>query len=328
MRLRRIYTCLIILFCLLFFPVSVLPALDLQLIGTEEDELEPGGTLRLLALPGAEIGYIEAVITDGEGGVISSARGFSLDYLEIDGWLIILGIPSTAAPGAYTAEVSGETAGTRFRERLPLVIGTRNFLKEAIALNRKMSELRSVPDPKKAEQARMMWALMNRFRPASRFHSGAFILPLTAKRVSSYFGDRRTYEYSDGGRAGAVHNGIDFAADEGTPVSAAASGEVVFSGTLIITGTTVMIEHLPGIYTLYYHLLESTVKTGEKVEQGARIGSVGSTGLVTGAHLHWEVRVSGVAVEPFSLVENALVDKLRIISSIDQAEGSEQALEP
>ncbi len=328
MRIKSFLLYPAFLLCFIFFPVLFLSALDFQVLESEEGALEPGGMLRILGLPGAEIESVQAAIIDGTGSTVSSAEGFPLDFLELDAWLILMGIPSTAAPGNYRIEVRGWSGGMRFSAELPVLIETRNFIKEAIPLNQKMSELRSVPDPKKAEEARMMWALMNRFRPSSRFHSGAFILPLTAKRVSSYFGDRRTYEYSDGGRAGAVHNGIDFAADEGTPVSAAAAGEVVFSGPLIITGTTVMIEHLPGIYSLYYHLSESRVETGDRVEQGEGIGSVGSTGLVTGAHLHWEVRISGVAVEPFSLVENELVDKLRIISIIDRTAGKERALEP
>ena len=76
----------------------------------------------------------------------------------------------------------------------------------------------------------------------------------------------------------------------------------------IITGFTVVIEHLPGLYSLYYHLDSLSVREGQRVSQGDRIGTVGSTGLATGPHLHWEVRSAGVAVDPDLLVKRPLID--------------------
>ena len=76
----------------------------------------------------------------------------------------------------------------------------------------------------------------------------------------------------------------------------------------IITGFTVVIEHLPGLYSLYYHLDSLSVREGQRVSQGDRIGTVGSTGLATGPHLHWEVRSAGVAVDPDLLVKRSLID--------------------
>jgi murein DD-endopeptidase MepM/ murein hydrolase activator NlpD len=66
----------------------------------------------------------------------------------------------------------------------------------------------------------------------------------------------------------------------------------------IVTGNTVVIEHLPGVFSLYYHLDSIGVDEGDVVEQGERIGTVGMTGLATGPHLHWEIRVGGVPVAP------------------------------
>ena len=67
----------------------------------------------------------------------------------------------------------------------------------------------------------------------------------------------------------------------------------------IITGNTVIIEHLPGVFTLYYHMDSILIESGMVVKKGKQIGPVGATGLVTGAHLHWELRVSQVPVDPF-----------------------------
>jgi len=95
----------------------------------------------------------------------------------------------------------------------------------------------------------------------------------------------------------------------GTPVAAAGAGKVVFAGDRIVTGLTVVLEHLPGVYSLYYHLNDIAVAEGDVVEQGTTVGGVGSTGLATGPHLHWEVRVSGVPVKPEPLVSLPVLDK-------------------
>ena len=76
-----------------------------------------------------------------------------------------------------------------------------------------------------------------------------------------------------------------------------------------ITGNTVILEHLCGVYTLYYHLNSLSVKEGELVEAGTQIGEIGATGFVTGPHLHWELRVAGVAVDPEAFISTPILDK-------------------
>jgi murein DD-endopeptidase MepM/ murein hydrolase activator NlpD len=133
-------------------------------------------------------------------------------------------------------------------------------------------------------------------------------MPLDSLRYTSFYGDRRTYAYSDGGSAGSIHNGVDLAAPTGTPIHAPGRGRVRMATNRIVTGGTIVIEHLPGVYSLYYHLDSVDVTVGETVETGAVIGTVGSTGLSTGPHLHWELRVAGVAVDPAFVVDDALLD--------------------
>jgi murein DD-endopeptidase MepM/ murein hydrolase activator NlpD len=146
----------------------------------------------------------------------------------------------------------------------------------------------------------------------SLFEMESFVVPVDTYRITSRFGDRRTYRYSDGTSAPAMHTGIDLAAPTGTPVAASGAGRVVLSADRMLTGGTVVIEHLPGIYSLYYHLDSLDCVEGEEITRGQLIGTVGMTGLATGPHLHWEFRVSGVPVDPFFLVEEALLDKVVI----------------
>jgi murein DD-endopeptidase MepM/ murein hydrolase activator NlpD len=94
------------------------------------------------------------------------------------------------------------------------------------------------------------------------------------------------------------HSGLDLAAPTGTPVRTTAFGKVVSSTYDREYGNMVKIDHGGGIETLYAHLSERLVKTGDKVNRGDLIGKVGSTGRSTGPHLHYEVRVNGNPVNP------------------------------
>jgi murein DD-endopeptidase MepM/ murein hydrolase activator NlpD len=161
-----------------------------------------------------------------------------------------------------------------------------------------------------------MWELLISRRNDALHWSEEFKMPVESLRRTSFFGDRRRYLYSDGAVEGSTHTGIDFSAAPGTAVAAAGAGRVAYSGNRIITGETVVIEHLPGVYTLYYHMRDRFAREGDLVEAGALIGTVGSTGLSTGAHLHWEVRVNGVPVSPDFFLAHPLIDKNGLISII------------
>ena len=99
------------------------------------------------------------------------------------------------------------------------------------------------------------------------------------------------------------HSGLDFCGREGTELYAPASGKVDFTGLLTVHGNATVIDHGWGVYTAYDHQSEILVKPGELVEPGRLIGRGGSTGRTTGPHLHWEVWVGGVQVDPVEWLE-------------------------
>jgi murein DD-endopeptidase MepM/ murein hydrolase activator NlpD len=123
---------------------------------------------------------------------------------------------------------------------------------------------------------------------------GIFAVPIQGRRTSP-FAIRRSY---NGGPLGSYHGGLDIAADAGTPVPASNRGRVVLAEPLHVRGNTVIIDHGMGVYTAYCHLSEIKVKKGQMVDKGQIVGLVGTTGVSTGPHLHWEMRVTGKAVDP------------------------------
>ena len=122
------------------------------------------------------------------------------------------------------------------------------------------------------------------------------MLPVTAPYNASGFGQR--IDPFTGQMA--MHEGIDFLADPGSPIVAAAGGVVVFAGFHPQYGYMVDIDHGNDLVTRYAHSSKLVVKEGDVVQRGRKIGEVGSTGRSTGPHLHFEVRFRGAAQNPAS----------------------------
>jgi murein DD-endopeptidase MepM/ murein hydrolase activator NlpD len=106
-----------------------------------------------------------------------------------------------------------------------------------------------------------------------------------------------------GWRWGRMHEGVDMAAPTGTPIYAPADGVVIAAEWERGYGNLIKIRHEFGITTRYGHLSKIRVKVGQKVSQGERIADMGSTGLSTGPHLHYEIRISGKAINPMTFIK-------------------------
>jgi len=136
------------------------------------------------------------------------------------------------------------------------------------------------------------------FTPDGRSLRKAFIrAPVQFSRISSRFNPSRRHPVLNTIRA---HRGVDYAAPTGTPVRAAGEGRVRFVGRQGGFGNVIELEHGSGVVTVYGHLsrFASGLRRGQRIELGKVIGYVGSTGLATGPHLHYEYRVRGVHKNP------------------------------
>jgi murein DD-endopeptidase MepM/ murein hydrolase activator NlpD len=130
-----------------------------------------------------------------------------------------------------------------------------------------------------------------------RSWTGDFINPLEGEIITP-FGVRRIINNV----SKSPHTGIDVAGEKGAKIRAPNSGVVVLVDKQFFSGTSVVLDHGQGIYTMFFHLSKVLVKPGQMVRKGDVIALVGSTGRATGPHLHWGVRIQGARVDPLELV--------------------------
>jgi murein DD-endopeptidase MepM/ murein hydrolase activator NlpD len=296
---------------------SETPAFDIWTDNPEDffavldGERLPGYPVTLICLPAAsskgKTGGMKALLLSASGKRLAGASFFDW-VLDAEGRRLLAAV--FAIPSTYTgseALVRIEEAGGVLAE-FPLAVQRRDFASEDIPLDSANTALRTVPDPRKTAESEALWAILSR-TGGSVYAAGPFTPPVAANtRRTSFFGDRRVYLYSDGKSDPAVHAGIDYGVPTGTPVFACASGRVVLARQRIVTGNSVVIEHLPGLYSIYYHLDRIVAEEGALVEAGAPVGLSGATGLATGPHLHWELRAAGENTDPDALCARPVLD--------------------
>jgi len=224
----------------------------------------------------------------------------------------VLAVPSTANPGAALIRLEDENGVIC---EIPVTIAAREFVSEVIPLNPVLTGIRTDPDPQKTAEANRLWAILSR-TGYEIFHTVKFIPPVASTRRTSFFGDRRVYKYSNGTSDTSIHAGVDYGVPKGTRVLACATGKVVLAASRIVTGNSVVVEHAPGVYSLYYHMDKIEVKEGDIVNSGELLGLSGATGLATGPHLHWEIRVNTENTDPDAFISRPILDKDAIISKI------------
>lgn len=189
---------------------------------------------------------------------------------------------------------------------LPLEIEKKDFESGVIKLTKEMSSISSDTSPEKVEQSKKLNAIINSIHSENIFNLKKFILPVTSRRRTTSYAERIIYKYPSGKESTSVHTGIDFGlpkppssgSQPHMEIVAPADGKIVMAENRIATGWTIIIEHLPGLYSMYYHMSELKVKAGQMVKQGELLGLSGTTGFSNGEHLHWELRLNSMIVNP------------------------------
>jgi len=205
-------------------------------------------------------------------------------------------VPVESTVGERTVQLDGrDRAGNEARAQDTLKIDAVRVPSQALVVPAELQPLATGPVAM-AETAQLV-ALTSATRPERLWH-GPFRTPFAGVARTTGFGDRR--EYADGYVV--YHGGYDLAVPAGVPVPASADGVVVFAGAMAQRGNCVVVDPGWGVYTVYGHLSQTGAQMGQAVMQGQPVGLVGSTGLSTGPHLHWEVRLRGLPVDPGSWV--------------------------
>lgn len=208
----------------------------------------------------------------------------------------IIGIPLDAEPGAQKfglTDADGnqfssqfDVAHKQYRERRLTITNERQVNPNTEDMERITSE--SV----EMRQAFSTWS--ESLTPAFEMQS-----PVDGVHSSS-FGSRSFFN----GQPRNPHSGMDIAAPEGTPILAPAPGVILTTGNYFFNGNTIIMDHGHGLISLYCHMNTIDVEPGTVIAAGEQIGRVGSTGRVTGPHLHWSVNLNNVRVDPQLFLED------------------------
>ncbi len=211
----------------------------------------------------------------------------------------LLPVSTWQKPGTYTIDIMYRVYADDFMKfSLPVTVKEKEFISETLELNESNTAIKTDASPRRMQQIERLNDILFTVDPDALYQQGAFTPPTAANRRTAFFGDRRVYAYVNGISSTSLHYGIDYGVPTGTPVYACGTGKVVLAENRVSTGWSVVIEHMPGLYSLYYHLDSFSVAENQLVKQGEQIGVSGATGLATGPHLHWEIRLNGEAVNP------------------------------
>jgi murein DD-endopeptidase MepM/ murein hydrolase activator NlpD len=218
---------------------------------------------------------------------------------EANTFVALQGVHALQAPGAYPVVLIIENEGEQFIYSQMVYLRSAGYPQ---APDIKVDQAGLDPAITQPEDAR--WLALAEPATPERYWQGNIQFPSPPIYLGQYtarFGERRTYNNEP---RLFYHTGLDIPGQTGTEVYAPAPGFVVLAEHLDVRGHSLMINHGWGVYTAFMHLSDYRVSKGDWVDTGQVIALVGNTGLrTTGAHLHWEVIVGGVQVDPLEWLE-------------------------
>jgi murein DD-endopeptidase MepM/ murein hydrolase activator NlpD len=248
-----------------------------------------------------EVGLGEAftVRVSGEGieALELSWLGRSVRPLVRDGAAeALLGAGLGAEPGENRLSIIAVAEGEALRLDRTVVVREKKYPEQHLNVARRHVHLsREQLDRHYREKAKVGEVLLR--TTTERYYTLPMLRPVEGN-ITSAFGLRRFFN----GEPRKPHSGVDLRADEGTPVKAAAAGIVALAEEHYFSGNSVYVDHGQGVVSMYCHLSEIKVQAGRFVSRGQVVGLAGSTGRVTGPHLHFSLIVLGQRIDPLTLV--------------------------
>jgi murein DD-endopeptidase MepM/ murein hydrolase activator NlpD len=209
-------------------------------------------------------------------------------------WVAVVGLPLGLKPGSYKVkvEISGKTKELKFK------VKAKKYPEQHITLSDTSkvelspeNEARAVREIATIKQLKLHW------RDAENTDL-ALMLPADG-RLSGNFGLRRFFN----GQPRSPHAGLDVAVARGTPIMSSSAGTVLAVDDYFFNGKTIFVDHGNGLLTMYCHLDQSDVQTGDPVSKGQQLGLSGMSGRATGPHLHWSMILNGALVEPAIFIQ-------------------------
>jgi len=250
-----------------------------------------------LSSPSARPGDVIALTIGGIGATDAvHVRAFERDlpsFVAIAGKRrVLIGVDLDVRPGTYMVNIDDdERHAAQTLRVVARVFPTRRLTVDPAFVNPPEVERRRIE--RERAQLEHLWATWT----DEKYWNGRFEAPVS-EPANSAFGTRSILN----GEARSPHGGADFPSPAGTPINAPNAGRVVLAEPLYFTGNTVVIDHGLGLYSLFAHMTEMRVHVGDMVNARDVLGTVGSTGRVTGPHLHWAVRLNGARVDPLVLM--------------------------
>jgi len=282
----------------LFLASAAVPAAaDLALTArVHARSVAPGEPLLVEAYAAEPLASLEAEFL---GHAVHMMRGGS--SAEGERWFGWAMVGLDEEPGITSLELRGSTAAGRAAAgSLAVTVEPKDFPEERLTVAPKfVRPPKEVEERLVRERARLaeVYAARRDVLPPDR----AFVRPVPGDPTAE-FGTRRVFN----GEPRSPHGGVDLRAAAGTEVRASGSGLVVLAADLYYSGNLVILDHGGGLFTLYAHLSELRVREGQQVAAGDLLGLSGSTGRVTGPHLHWGAKIGNRPFDPRALLDPAL----------------------
>lgn len=274
-------------------------------IGPVGAALQPGAPealtveVRSRAVRPGEVLAIDVRVPQGVTAVTATLgdRAIPVWKLSPRAWRGLAGLDVEQSPGPLPLTVTATPAqGPPLARTVTLDVQPAAFAERHLTVPPRFVDPPESERPRierEAVRLRAIYDTVSTARPPGLF------VPPVPHRQSSPFGSRSVFN----GQARDRHAGLDFASPAGAVIRAPAAGRVALVAALYFTGNTVVLDHGYGVHSILAHMQRTSVRAGQVVARGTRLGTVGATGRATAPHLHWSVRLGSTRVDPASVLD-------------------------